>query len=360
MLLNFAIYLNTLDILLKNRLKYSWGLVGRTDGPFWAPDPAVTNFILRGQLVGNFKLLFLTLSFYLLATCDVLGLSISFLLFYNIYYFKGSSETLRENLSHVSAHVPTHKYPKNDEEFGYYLAGLIEGDGHFSTANQLVIAFHSKDIRLAHFIKRYLGCGHVRPVKGKNAVNYIISNKARRQSGSGILKVLNLINGKLRTPAKRNQIINNISYSFNLLPLDGSSFITNHWLAGFIDADGSLQVKVFNRGNRKNPEIRLNLQIDQASCYILDLIFKELGGFLGYRASQDTYYYGSTSFGVAFKLIMYLRNYHLLSYKYVNYIKWYKIYLLIQNKEHLTPEGINKIIAYKESMAYHSKDEPVQ
>ena len=34
--------------------------------------------------------------------------------------------------------------PRSDTDLGYYLAGLIEGDGHFSK-NQLIISGHEND-----------------------------------------------------------------------------------------------------------------------------------------------------------------------------------------------------------------------
>jgi hypothetical protein len=68
-------------------------------------------------------------------------------------------------------------------------------------------------------------------------------------------------------------------------------------------------------------EVRLNFQIDQKKNYLLILIKNLLGGNIGYRKNQDTYYYGSTSFGSAKKVINYFDNFHLLSSKYVNYLK---------------------------------------
>ena len=68
----------------------------------------------------------------------------------------------------------------------------------------MVIVFSSPDIQLAYYIKKIIGFGHVKKVKNKNAYLYIISNK------DGIIKVINLINGKLRTFNKFNQVINNI------------------------------------------------------------------------------------------------------------------------------------------------------
>ena len=88
----------------------------------------------------------------------------------------GTSETLRdeivvnsENIKPISDHVPKHLKPLNNEQLGYYLAGLIDGDGHFSKALQLVIVFSSSDAFLAYYLKERLGYGNVKKVKDKNA-----------------------------------------------------------------------------------------------------------------------------------------------------------------------------------------------
>jgi hypothetical protein len=91
----------------------------------------------------------------------------------------------------------------------------------------------------------------------------------------------------------------------------------------------------------------------------LKLIKDFFGGNIGYRKSQDTYYYGSTSFGSAKKVINYFDHYHLQSTKHINYLKWRKAYLLIQDKKHLTGSGINKIIKLKNSMNRLNEDNKV-
>jgi hypothetical protein len=156
----------------------------------------------------------------------------NFLNHFNNVLNKGTSETLRneivfsEQVKHVSIHVPTHQKPLNDDQFGHYLAGLIDGDGHFSSNQQLIIVFNSKDIFLAYYIKSYLGYGQVNKVKDKNAYIYVLSKKA------GILKVLNLINNKLRTELKYNQVKNNIlsNQSYNLIHfnINKNQDILNH------------------------------------------------------------------------------------------------------------------------------------
>lgn len=276
----------------------------------------------------------------------------------------GTSETLcnetvetstsTENIKPISIHVPTHLKPVSEEQFGHYLAGLIDGDGHFSSKQQLVIVFHSLDASLAYYLKDRLGSGSVKKVKNKNAFILVISSK------KGLEKVINLINGKIRTENKFNQINNNIlnhknfaEFSKNInFKLNLDKDLKNHWLAGFTDADGSFQIKVLTRSNKV--EVRLNFQIDQKKNDILLLIKDFFGGNIGYRKIQDTYYYGSTSFGSAKNFINYFDYYHLLSSKHINYLKWRNAYLIIQNRDHLKKEGVEKIIKLKKTSPLHS------
>jgi hypothetical protein len=123
----------------------------------------------------------------------------------NINYEK-TSETLSNNsiIKKISVHPPTYLKPINENEFGHYLAGLIDGDGHFSNQKQLIIVFNEKDASLAYYIKSKIGYGNIYKVKNKKAIIFVISKKL------GIIKVLNLINGKIRTENKLNQINKNI------------------------------------------------------------------------------------------------------------------------------------------------------
>ena len=269
----------------------------------------------------------------------------------------GTSETLRnntesyfENITEISEHVPKHLKPLNKEQFGYYLAGLIDKEGHFSSKQQLVIIFNSSDVNLAYYVKKILGYGHVKKVKDKNAYLFIVSNK------DGIIKVLNLINGKLRTINKFYQIKNNILTNPKYLKENLEFFINetnhfnNHWMAGFSDTDANFQIKIVYKKDRPKPEIRLNFQMDQKDKNVLLLIKEIFGGNISYIKSQDTYYYGSTSFGSAKKIIKYFDTFHLQSSKHINYLKWRKAYLLIQNNEHLIELDINKIKKLKNTM----------
>ncbi len=245
----------------------------------------------------------------------------------------GTSETIRdnsENIKKISIHVPTHLKPLNDEQFGHYLAGLIDGDGHFSSQQQLVIVFSSPDVQSAYYIKEIIGFGHVKKVNSKNAYFYIISNK------DGIIKAINLINGKLRTLNKFNQVINNIlahskyrEQDINF-EMNKSNDFNNHWIAGFSDADASFQIKIVNRVNKPRPEIRLNFQIDQKDKDVLLLIKDVFGGNISFQNPTNNYRLNISFFGSVRKIIKYFDTFHLQSRKHINYLKWRKAYILIQ------------------------------
>jgi len=272
----------------------------------------------------------------------------------------GTSETLRneiveysEHVKSISVHAPKHVKPLNNEQLGHYLAGLIDGDGHFSKAQQLIIVFSFPDAFLAYYIKKEIGYGNVRKVKDKSAYILVISNK------QGISNVIKLINGKLRTEHRFSQVINNILNNdkykdLNInFTLNSNNDFNNHWLAGFTDADGSFQIKIIKRSTKNKPEVRLNYQIDQKTNKLLEMIKNDLGGNIGYRKTQDTYYYGSTNFGSAKNVINYFDRYNLLSKKHISYLRWRKVYILIQNKEHLTEKGITRIMKIKALLNRH-------
>lgn len=171
-----------------------------------------------------------------------------------------------ENIKLVSVHVPKHLKPVNETEFGHYLAGLIDGDGSFSKYCGTIV-FSELDASLAYYIKKRLGYGKVRRLKSKKAITLTITKP------EGLEILINLINGKIRTQFKYDSIYRNILNIYknplvlkDPFHLNISPNLDNHWLAGFIDSDGSFQIKSLTRiqpnGNTRF-EVRLSLQIDK-------------------------------------------------------------------------------------------------
>lgn len=254
-----------------------------------------------------------------------------------------------ENIKSISSHIPIHSRPINDIDFGYYLAGLIDGNGYIDINGYIKIVFSTLDVSLAYYIKGKIGFGNVSKIKNKNAFLLLIGKK------QGIEKVISLINGKIRTDSKYNQLVNllnNEKYIYlkeiiePVICLDDN--LLNYWLTGFSDADASFQIKIQYRPNRV--EVKMNFQIDQKNKDLLIKIKNFFGGNIVYSTKTNTYYYDSTSFGSAKKVIDYFDQYSLVSSKYINYMKWRKVYTLIQNKEHLTKKGRNKIIKLKNTI----------
>lgn len=135
-------------------------------------------------------------------------------------------------------HCPQHSRPLTDKEFGYYLAGLIEGDGSIVISKgkaYLFICFHQKDVSTAYYIKTRLGFGSMVKQKNKKAINLAIVSRR------GLFKVVNLVNGKFRTKKierlhKLIDYLNNskevmpkvINEKIRALPKDISSVLINH------------------------------------------------------------------------------------------------------------------------------------
>jgi LAGLIDADG endonuclease len=105
---------------------------------------------------------------------------------------KVKKDNFSERIRTISIHVSTHLKPVNDDQFGHYLAGLIDGDGHFSNQQQLIIVFNSSDVSLAYYIKKQLGFGIIRKVKDKKVFILIVGSK------KGLERVISLINGKIK------------------------------------------------------------------------------------------------------------------------------------------------------------------
>ena len=92
-----------------------------------------------------------------------------------IYYYLLAELIQGESCFNIS--ITNSKTQKIDfkSKLGFIL-GLIDGDGHFSSKQQLVIVFHSSDSYLAYYIKERLGFGNVKKVKYKNAFILIIAS----------------------------------------------------------------------------------------------------------------------------------------------------------------------------------------
>ena len=244
------------------------------------------------------------------------------------------------NLPKISEHVPDHRNNLTDQEFGSFLAGLIEGDGWFGL-KELHIIFSERDISLAYFIKKRIGFGNVYKIKDKKAVRYICNKK------SGLSYILNLINGKLISQPKYQQLIKH-NYSqylnYEILPPLNEVSLNSFWLAGFTQADGCFHISVVNSKTHKTGfSVRLEFSIKQNDSVPLKLLYSALNSGNLSIYNSGIWCYKSSGYKTAFNLINYFDTFNLFAGKYVDYLKFRKVYIFITEGRHLEEKGILKI-----------------
>uniref|UniRef100_UPI0023F3E28C LAGLIDADG homing endonuclease n=1 Tax=Cyathus striatus TaxID=68777 RepID=UPI0023F3E28C len=248
------------------------------------------------------------------------------------------------NLPKISVHVPKHKSFLKDSDFGYFLAGLIEGGGIFGF-NYLQIDFYEKNISLAYLIKKRIGFGTVSKIKENNtdkkAVRYLCTHT------KGLAYILSLINGKFVSNIKYEQLIkHNFNKTFNceiLPPLQAIS-LDNFWLAGFTQAEGCFHIKLAKSNTLKTGfSVRLEFSIIQKDERPLKLLYSIFNKGQLSQLNNQLWCYKSTGFLTAALLIDYFDSFNLFGGQYIDYLKFRKVYLMITEGKHLDEKGILKI-----------------
>lgn len=203
--------------------------------------------------------------------------------------------------------------------------------------------FSSRDESHAKNLASLFGHGHVRPVKGKNAFTWIITDF------NGVKKYINLINGNLRTPYKYNQICNYgpQKFSLNNLGINLNSTMSlkpinqGWWLCGFTEADGSFVIQV--PANRN--DIRLLFKFSNSQNYkiILDQLSLCFGGSVYQRLHSNGIisFYWSSPYGIksVFMVYCYFNNNHLQSSKFIDFLIWRQCFMVVLSNYHIKPLG---------------------
>lgn len=261
----------------------------------------------------------------------------------------------------------------DDENLAYYLAGLIEGDGSFNVPKiikdskgkkrvaGIEVSGNTKDRPAYEYLKTKFG-GNIYCSKSGNSLRWMIKDL------KSVIKVVNSINGKLRTPkiGRFHSMIEflNLNYATNIDKhyLDNSNFSDNAWLAGFIDSDGCFSIKGFTKNIRTHIAVQFYLsqrEIDISRISMEEFMLK-LSLFLGCNLKPKTFKYNNTEFN-AFTvttsnkdsnqiLIDYIYNFHLLTSKFLDFKCFERANYLYFNKLHRDPVFFEEIKLLKSSM----------
>uniref|UniRef100_UPI001D01224E hypothetical protein n=1 Tax=Coccidioides immitis TaxID=5501 RepID=UPI001D01224E len=264
-------------------------------------------------------------------------------------------------------------------KLGAYLAGLIEANGSF--------AIHDKDSKAKKYRPKIL---IVFPLADKPLVEKLISilnigklyNKPHQgcviwhiQNIEDVLKIINLINGYMRTPKIEalhraiKWINENDNSSIPLLGLDTSSINSNGWLAGFTDGDGNFSINLIDRKKKGiittkrvqvffRIELRQNYHrdssIEQGSTSYFNILsiiarYLEVNLYSRSREQKDKIFYTymviSHNIQSHIKVIEYFDRYPLYSSKYLAYKDWKYVVqqIIFRAGKPLTGENILEI-----------------
>lgn len=264
-------------------------------------------------------------------------------------------------------------------KLGPYLAGLIEANGSFAIHDinskakkytpKIVVVFNLNDNPLVEKLISILRVGILYKKENQGCVIWSIQNR------EDVLKIINNINGFMRTPKIEalhraiNWYNNNINMNIKPLDLDLSSINSNSWLAGFTDGDGNFSITLTNRKKKGNItskrvqaffriELRQNyhreVSIDQGGTSyfkILDKVarYLDINLYSRSREQKDKIFYSymviAHSFKSHKKIIEYLDRYPLYSSKYLAYKDWKYVVeqINLRNGKPLTAEDILEI-----------------
>ena len=168
-------------------------------------------------------------------------------------------------------------YPK-DIQFKEWLAGLIDGDGCFLLSKKgyvsLEITMDIRDSLCLYKIKNIYG-GSIKIRSNSKAIRYRLHHK------KGLLKLIEDVNGKIRSSNRMLQLQRICNhYSINFIypdPLNKN----NSWLAGFFDADGTINI------NKTN--LQLSISISQKNIQLLEPLVNLYSGNIYIDINSNTY-----------------------------------------------------------------------
>nr|ATI20305.1 LAGLIDADG endonuclease [Juglanconis sp.] len=241
----------------------------------------------------------------------------------------GTSEAIRLiNINKRSIHKLSNS--DRDLKFKQWLAGLIDGDGSFSLSKlgyaSLEITMDIRDEHALQIIKNVYG-GSIKLRSNAKALRYRLHHK------SGLLQVINDVNGHIRNPhrlVQLNKIC--IKYDLNLIWPEKLTE-DNGWFSGFFDADGTITI------NKSNTQ--LSISAGQKTSELLAPLVDLYGGHVYIdNGSSTSFKWYLTKREDVLRLIEYFKKQPSRSAKNKRLHLVPQFYELKDMKAHLMPETL--------------------
>ena len=260
--------------------------------------------------------------------------------------------TPNQELPFVSEHRPHHKKFLNKYDFGYCLSGLFEGNGSLDRDFQITLS--KKNIAFVYEVKKTMGYGSV------------FSNEEHMfyKSGKGTLKFFSLIEDKLVSNyvnlIMKEYFTDHPTYNCDyactydtnakiepIIECISDNPTSNYWLAGFTQASGFFHTSVVKSKRAKlGYRVKLEYCLKHSNKGYLDYVYNYFSmGKVYWDFYLKIWVYKISSFKQAGLLISYFDKFNVFAQKYVEYVKYRKVYLIVLNNKHLTKKGLNKIIS---------------
>jgi hypothetical protein len=226
-----------------------------------------------------------------------------------------------------------------------WVVGFVDGDGCFKIIQSkggkrycFVVSQDKRSVDVLYALKKKFGCGSVNKA-GQNMREYRVSSKKHLKE---IILPFFLKNPLQTEKQKDFQILYEDLTGLQLLPTEKT--ICRDWLTGFIDAESNFYVSMVK--NYPRPQFLIGLHIKDKQ--ILEFIQNWMGCGVVYekrnkKGSNYVVYQISSLPGFLSIIKVCITNTNrclLKTSKRISFLKFKQIIRLIQQKRHLTDDGI--------------------
>jgi hypothetical protein len=265
---------------------------------------------------------------------------------------KSSSETIcKKSRKFETFNKYSNKLISN--EWLTWFIGFSEGDGAIlTTKGKARFVLTQKEGAILYHVQEVLGFGTVRQFDG--FYRFIVTDP------QNILFLVYIFNGNLVLPYRQKQLgewintqlLNKLAFlELALLrdPILMKPNLSDAWLSGFTDAGGCFNIAIQPRHNTVTGyRVSLRFLLDQKNAESTLLHVRDLFKFGQVFVRGETngvFRYNNNTFKGLLPVRDYFLAFPLKTKKADSFKHWVEIFTMILNKEHLVPEGLEKIRA---------------